>query len=81
MLCSDCLEFHDKKVTVVFDPKQMGEVCPRCERVYSALNPNPRALHYASRKACLRRIDSDKKRKQAFSVSTAALVKRICQEN
>jgi hypothetical protein len=65
-------------VSLLFDPKQMGEVCTRCERVYTPA-ANPRNFHYASEKAYRRKIARDQKERANMSASTAAMAKRILE--
>lgn len=76
MTCPDCAG-DGHPATMVFDAKQMGEVCPRCERVLSIFNTNPTHAHYASERACKARMTRDSKRNMHRSVSTRALVERI----
>jgi hypothetical protein len=81
MTCPDCLA-DGKNVSCVFDFKQMGEVCPRCERVYSpTLAATPRHKHYATERGVKRRMARDKKEREDVSVSTHALIDRIMRSN
>jgi methionyl-tRNA synthetase len=50
--CPDCLA-EGRQSSLVHDHKQNGDVCPRCERVFSPLLPGG-ARHFASRKAAER---------------------------
>jgi hypothetical protein len=75
MSCPDCFK-DGKKSTLVFDPKHTGEVCPRCERVFSILSPDPKHFHYATEAACKRRMRRDQ-RERSMSASTKALTDRI----
>ena len=74
--CPDCA-VDAIKATMVFDAKQMGEVCPRCERVFSLFIANPDNKHYASEKARNAAMSRDRDRPMHRSVSTQAIVSRI----
>lgn len=79
MNCPDCLDQDRRRATCVYDLKQQGMVCPRCERVFSPLiGHNTR--HYASERACKTRMMRDKKAGQ-MNASTNALVDRILRGN
>lgn len=75
MTCPDCLQ-DGRGVSTVFDFKQMGQVCPRCERVFSPHMPTNN-FHYATERGYRARIERDQKRQLFNSVSTTAMRDRI----
>ena len=74
MTCLDCLD-EGKNVTCTYDHKQLGNVCPRCERVYSPMNPRGN-LHYATKKGVMARIQKDRHKQ---SLITRAMGDHIIQ--
>lgn len=64
-------------MTLVFDAKEMGEVCPRCERVFKAFADNPMNLHYATELGYRRRILRDKKESRHRGAWMKGFVDRI----
>lgn len=78
MICPDCIKFDEITSTCLFDRAQCGEVCPRCERVYSpVLAPNQ--LHYVTKEATMRRMKRDRAERKNMSVSTQAVTERILE--
>ena len=74
--CPDCAK-DGKQVSVVFDGKYMGEVCPRCERIFSIFEANGNNHRYVTEKACKEKMRRDSKARRHDSVETRALVDRI----
>jgi hypothetical protein len=80
MTCPDC-HANGRTVSCVYDHKFQGEVCPRCQRVFS---PLASGLHYVTKKAMLAGMAklralrmAEKKRQFVYS---DALAKRIIDE-
>lgn len=76
MNCPDCSTTNGS-IVLLFDAKQMGEVCPRCTRVFLLFNNDPNHRHYATEKGCKARMRLDQAQRRGQSVSTRALVERI----
>jgi hypothetical protein len=80
MICPDCIA-DSRTIECIFDAKQMGEVCPECERVFSIFNPNPNHFHYATERGVRKKMLRDRKMRKANSVGTTALVDRILRRD
>jgi hypothetical protein len=78
MTCPDCKKFDDATVTTIFDFNHNGEVCPRCERVYSPLL-GANQLHFATQDGMKRRMVRDKAERADMSVSTHAVIDRFLE--
>lgn len=72
--CTDCKE-DGRTVTLLFDKKQMGDVCTRCGRVFSPLLGRNQK-HYATEADAKRSMRRDKDR-ELHGEYTAGLVDRI----
>lgn len=74
LFCPDC-SIGKKLISTVTDAKHGGEICPACERVFSARNPSNNR-HYASEKGYRRALSKFRKERRNISVSTAAFIDR-----
>ena len=59
-----------------FDLTTMGDVCPRCSRVYSDKIP-ANTLHFATEAAAMARMRRDQRERHNMSVSTRGAIEAI----